>query len=59
MYNKITTGFVIQTFNDDGTPNRQEFVAGDQCVYENLQGEAVTPPEEEHYFLYDMVNPPK
>jgi len=56
-YSKITTGFVVQTFDDDGNPESQEFVAGDQCDYENEFGEPIDSPENENYLPYDMVQP--
>jgi len=39
MINKITTGFVIQTFDENNVPVAQEFVAGDQVDWENEYGE--------------------
>ena len=56
-YSKITTGFVVQTFDDDGNPESQEFVAGDQCDYENEFGEPIDSPANENYLSYDMVQP--
>lgn len=39
---KITTGFVIQTFDTKTkTFIAQEFVAGDDCVYEDERGNGV------------------
>ena len=41
---KITTGFVIQTFDTkEGKFVSQEFIAGDDVSYETEQGEAVSP----------------
>jgi hypothetical protein len=59
---KITTGFVIQTIDTEtGTLTHQEFVAGDQCDYEDGVGNAIDPDEvfegDEPYFPYDMVQP--
>ncbi len=34
FYDKITTGFVVQTFDDKGNLHHQEFVAGDDVVWE-------------------------
>ena len=59
---KITTGFVIQTIDTEtGTLTHQEFVAGDQCDYEDGEGNTIDPDEvfegDEPYFTYDMVQP--
>jgi hypothetical protein len=62
LVNKITTGFVIQTF--DSETNKficQQFVAGDECKYENTDGEHVDFDSlgipEIPYLPYDMVSP--
>jgi hypothetical protein len=35
LINKITTGYVIQTYNTEtGKCEAQEFIAGDECEYE-------------------------
>lgn len=52
---KITTGFVIQTFQD-GKCVEQEFVAGDQVEWENEAGEPIKPPEHE-YAPFEMIQP--
>jgi len=44
MIDKITVGYVVQTFSDDGKPVSQEFIAGD----------VVTNPQ---YFPFEMVQP--
>jgi len=48
-FTKITVGFVTQAFekNDKGkfVCNHQEFIAGDQCDYEDAEGNPITPPE--------------
>ena len=48
-FNKITVGFVVQTFEKDTTGKfvctRQEFIAGDQVDYEDAEGNPVEPPE--------------
>ena len=48
-FNKITVGFVVQTFKKNAagefTCIRQEFIAGDQVDYEDTDGKAITPPE--------------
>ena len=45
VYNKVTNGFVIQTFDDDGKLLAQEFIAEDSCSWENDYGEPL--PEED------------
>ena len=64
-FTKITVGFVAQTFkrNDEGrfVCIRQEFIAGDQCDYEDAEGNSVDPQEHE-YQPYNMTlksQPPK
>ena len=62
---KITTGFVIQTFDtDDWKYVSQMFVAGDTVDYENVRGDSVSPKlmtsiktGEEPYLPFDMVQP--
>ena len=48
-FNKITVGFVIQTFDKNATGKfictKQEFIAGDQVDYEDQDGNYITPPE--------------
>ena len=57
-FNKITVGFVIQTFekNAEGkfVCSTQEFVAGDQVDYEDLDGNPIDPPDYE-YQPYNMT----
>ncbi len=57
-FTKITVGFVAQTFekNDKGefVCTRQEFIAGDQCDYEDAQGNPIDPPDHE-YQPYNMT----
>ena len=51
LLKKVTTGFVVQTFDTEKQKFvSQEFVAGDQCDYENEDGV-------EDYLPYDMVQP--
>jgi hypothetical protein len=58
MYNKITIGFVIQAFNNDGECISQEFIAGDQVDYEDTEGWPLDNiPEKEQYQPFDMVQP--
>ena len=59
---KITTGFVIQTIDTEtGKLINQEFIAGDQCDYEDEEGNTIDPEEcfndDVPYFPYDMVQP--
>ena len=56
-FTKITVGFVAQTFkkNDKGqfVCVRQEFIAGDQCDYEDALGNPIDPPDHK-YQPYSM-----
>lgn len=58
---KITVGFVHQTFakNVDGTfvCSEQAFIAGDQCDYEDPDGEPLKDVPEHEYQPYEMVSP--
>jgi len=57
-FTKITIGFIAQTFekNDKGqfVCTRQEFIAGDQCDYEDAEGNTIEPPDYE-YQPYNMT----
>jgi len=57
-FTKITIGFVAQAFgkNDKGqfVCTRQEFIAGDQCDYEDAEGNPIEPPDYE-YQPYNMT----
>jgi hypothetical protein len=55
-FKKITTGFVIQTFDDNGDCTNQEFVAGDQVEYEDIDGEPFDVPAD-HYQPFEMIQP--
>lgn len=58
MYKKITVGFVVQTYNDEGNCISQEFIAGDDVTYENSQGEPIDSSEvDDKYQPFDMVQP--
>jgi len=61
LYNKITVGFVVQTFNDEGTCLKQEFVASDETTYELEDGNEINqvnmPFGGNEYFPFDMVQP--
>jgi hypothetical protein len=53
---KITTGFVIQTYDTvAGRYTAQEFVAGDEVVWEDEGGEPVE--ASNAYLNFDMVQP--
>jgi len=58
MFTKTTVGFVVQTFRKNSKGryvcSDQEFIAGDQCDYEDVQGNAIEPPEYE-YQPYNMT----
>ena len=59
-FNKITVGFVVQKYKTMGNGSHvcigQEFVAGDQVDYENLNGEPVTVDTlKENYQPFDMA----
>lgn len=57
-FTKITIGFVAQTFekNNKGrfVCTGQEFIASDQCEYEDSKGNPISPPDYE-YQPYDMT----
>ena len=57
-FTKITVGFVAQTIekNDKGrfVCTAQEFIAGDQCDYEDAEGNPIEPPDYE-YQPYNMT----
>lgn len=38
---KITTGFVVQLYDNNGIPTSQEFVAGDEVDWEAIDGELI------------------
>lgn len=54
---KITTGFVIQNYDDNGKCTGQEFIAGDQVDWEDDDGEPINEMIEHEYFPYEMVQP--
>ena len=63
LVNRVTVGFVIQVFDTDtGRFVSQEFVAGDQCEYEDKDGvpvcsEALEVDGKAAYLPFDMVQP--
>ena len=56
---KVTTGFVCQTFekNESGlfVCTGQEFIASDECQYEDLDGEVLDTVPEYEYQPYNMI----
>lgn len=56
-FSKITYGFVVQQFSEDGTCLDQEFVAGDQVEIEDDQGNVVDADDFDFEFPLDMVQP--
>ena len=57
-YNKITVGYVVQTYNEDDICTSQEFIASNDVSYETLQGEAIVKPQQkEQYCPMTMVQP--
>jgi hypothetical protein len=63
LVNKITAGFVVQVFDTEKRQFvRQKFVAGDQCDYEDKDGEPVDKKAlevdgVEAYLPFDMIQP--
>ncbi len=56
-HNKITTGFVIQKYKGN-IPVSQEFIAGDQVDYEDLDGNPIDyNTDDEEYLPFEMVQP--
>ena len=57
-FTKVTVGFVAQTFEKDSKGRfvctHQEFIGGDQCDYEDAEGNTIEPPEHE-YQPYNMT----
>ena len=51
-FTKITVGFVTQSYEKNAagkfTCTEQEFIAGDQVDYEDLDGNTITPPEHDY-----------
>jgi hypothetical protein len=62
-FTKITAGYVSQLFekNKDGkfVCVQQEFIAADECVYENYMGEVIDEvPDHDHHNI-EMLQPDK
>jgi len=57
-FTKTTVGFVAQTFKKNGKGRfvctHMEFIAGDQCDYEDAEGNSIEPPDHE-YQPYNMT----
>lgn len=56
LFNKVTTGFVLQIFNEKGECQGQNFFAGDECEYEKVDGTPIDPPVDA-YFPFEMKQP--
>lgn len=58
---KITVGFIHQTFEKNSDDKLvcidQAFIAGDQCDYEDINGEPLKDIPEHEYQPYEMVLP--
>ena len=58
---KITVGFIQQTFERDADGNfvctDQAFIVGDQCDYEDMNGDPLKEIPEHEYEPYEMVSP--
>ena len=63
LVNKVTAGFVVQVFDTESRRFvSQQFVAGDQCDYEDKDGDPVDSKAlevdgKEAYLPFDMVQP--
>lgn len=61
MFCKITDGFVIQLFDDQGQCHTQEFTATDHTIYRTAVGKPLDvlaiPLQGKVYFPFDMVQP--
>jgi hypothetical protein len=63
MFKKITTGFVIQDYDENGKCISQSFVAGDDVQFEDKNGNPLETDDGEkiernhEYFPFDMVQP--
>ena len=56
-YTKISEGYVVQEFDDEGHPVSQKFIAEGEVTYENKFGEPMDAPELGVYLPFDMVQP--
>ena len=55
IISKVTHGFVIQTYETDGKCIAQEFIAGDDCSWEDEEGSIIEEPSNAEYMPYHMV----
>ena len=55
--NKITSGFVVQEYDDSGTCVAQEFIAGDDVQWEDDDENPIEAPEHLYQPFY-MTQPP-
>jgi len=59
---KVSVGFVCQTFERDADGKfictEQAFIAGDECTYEDVDGEPLPEAPQYAYQPYEMVAPP-
>ena len=56
IINKITHGFVVQQFDSDTCKFvHQEFIAGDEIEFEDVQGNTIEAFPE--YLEFDMIQP--
>ena len=58
-FNKVTNGYVVQTFDNKGEFVEQEFIADDEVTFENEYGETLNlkelPKQGDEYFPFDML----
>lgn len=61
IINKITEGFVVQTYDTETKKwTAQEFIAGDDCVYEDETGTPLDSDDmgdPEPYLPFEMIQP--
>lgn len=53
-FRKITPGFVVQTFDENGNCITQRFVTDSESVWENEECEPILCPNDTWYFPFDM-----
>ncbi len=57
VVHKITSGFTIQRFDENGVFIGQQFVAGDEVSYETESGDNVDIPKNDTNIPFDMAQP--
>ena len=57
MFKKITTGFVIQDYGENGKCISQSFVARDDVQFEDEADNPIEQPESVEYFPFEMLQP--